>query len=343
MGLLCKPVGLDVAWICDSDEQRLARGAVAFPAATASPAWEDGLRADLDGVLLANDFDAHAPLAIRFLEHDVHVLSETAACVDAREATALAGAAAASRATYSFAENYVTHPHVRLIEHAVRGGEIGEPELLEAEYLHSLPPGALTALAGDPAHWRGRIGLTQYCTHTVSPILAVTGASPVEVSAWPVQTGDRPLAVVITIRLSSGALAVTKHGFLAGEPGSHWSWLSVRGTTGLAESIRSSGDAAWSVRVRREPWAGGEVATDEIRQPPELLLDGISVRRVDEGTARILSAFRATIEDRSPPLIGLGPAVEASLVGVAAADSLARGAAPVPAPSRSTPASPVRR
>lgn len=166
-------------------------------------------------------------------------------------------------------------------------------------------PHDLAALAGDPAHWRGRIAATQYCTHTVSPVLAVSGAHPVEATAWPVRDEERPHAVVIVVRLSSGALAMTRHGFLQGDQGSHWSWMSVRGSRGLVESVRSGGDRAWSVRLRRDRWAAGERPAEEERTPAELILGGERVPRMDEGTARIVAAFRATIGRGDPPLVGV--------------------------------------
>ncbi|MCA2208792.1 hypothetical protein [Nocardia rosealba] len=123
----------------------------------------------MDAVVLANDFDEHAPLAIAFLDRGIHVLSESAACVDERQAAALLAAERRSSATYSFAENYVFHPHVNLIRKALADGEISRPTLTEADYLHAMSPADVTGLIGDPAHWRGRIEPTAYCTHTLFP------------------------------------------------------------------------------------------------------------------------------------------------------------------------------
>jgi predicted dehydrogenase len=323
-------VGLNVVAGCDHDPARLA-GAADLPARFEN--WRDLLDVDLDGVVLADDFDTHAPLAIEFLERGVHVLSETAACVSAEEGRRLIAAEARSSATYSFAENYVVHPHVRLIQEVVDRGEIGQVELLEADYLHGLSPETVDALIGGPEHWRGRIAPTAYCTHTISPILAITGAYPVEVAAHAVVESSRPSAVVMVVRLSTGALAITRHGFLQGEPDSHWSWVSLRGARGIAESLRVPGDPAWSVRVRLEAWASGtEEAREEVRVPPAMVLNGAEVPRSIEGTAMVLSAFRATMENGAPPLIPVRPAVAASLVGVAGAESLLAGAAPVAVP-----------
>lgn len=329
----CRRLGMEVVAACDLNAARREAAREELPEAVFTERWEDLLDHRLDGVVLANDFDAHAPLAIAFLEQGVHVLSECAACVDEDEGRRLVAAVERSTATYSFAENYVYHPHVRLIRQAVEGGELGRVSLVEADYLHGMSPEAVAALIGDPDSWRGRISATAYCTHTLSPVLAITGAWPLEVSAFPADEADPGKAVVMTVRLSTGALAVTRHGFLQGEPDSHWSWLSVRGTQALAESMRAPGERSYSVRVRAEGWTRPDGAThEEERTPPPLTLDGQPVERQAEGTVRVLQGFRATVERGRPPLIPVRPAVAASLVGTAGAESLKNGSRPVRVP-----------
>ncbi|WP_446222488.1 Gfo/Idh/MocA family protein [Nocardia sp. IBHARD005] len=331
----CRRLGMEVVAACDRDPIRRAAAAELLPRVALFEDWGALLRYDLDAVVLANDFDEHAPLAIAFLERGIHVLSESAACVDEREATALLAAERRSAATYSFAENYVFHPHVQLIRNAVRAGEIGRVTLIEADYLHGMSPDDVSSLIGDPSHWRGRIEPTAYCTHTLSPILALTGELPTEVTAFPVDSTDSRQAVVMLVRLSGGGLAITRHGFLQGEPDSHWSWVSVRGTEGLAESVRAPGSRAWSVRVRKEGWTDRNgVTRDEERRPAPLTLpDGTLVEPKAEGTVRILEGLRACVEKGAPPLVPVGPAVAASLVGVAGARSLRDGSRPISVPN----------
>ncbi|POX40670.1 oxidoreductase [Streptomyces sp. Ru73] len=345
LAVWCRRLGIEVAAVCDIVAERRAAGREAFPRAFVAARWEELLEQPLDAVVLAHDFDAHAPPAVAFLERGVHVLSETAACVDAAEGRELIAAAERSRATYSFAENYVAHPHVRLLRQAADAGELGRISLIEADYLHGMAPSAVQELTGDPAHWRGRIAATAYCTHTLSPVLALTGAWPVEVTAFPVDLAEARGAVVMAVRLSSGALALTRHGFLQGEPDSHWSWVSVRGTRALAESVRAPGDRAWSVRVRTEAWAASDGRPHEVeRTPPALVLEGegAAVARGEEGTALILRAFRETVELGTEPLVGVRQAVAASLVGTAGAESLRNGSRPVPLPDFSGGEVPAR-
>lgn len=332
----CRQLGMDVVACCDRDADRHAEAQERLPGVEVIEDWRDLLERDLDGVILANDFDAHAPLAIAFLERGIHVLSEAAACADFAEGERLIKAVESSTATYSFAENYVVHPHVRAIREAIDAGELGRINLVEADYLHSMSPEVVRALIGDPNHWRGRIPPTAYCTHTLSPALALTDAWPTEVTAFPIDGQDLRAAVVLVVRLSNGALAVTKHGFLQGEPDSHWSWISVRGTHGIAESVRGEAERAWSVRVRADGWTRPDGQTREVERVPAAVdLNGKPVERRAEGTVLTLRAFQATVERGEPPMIPARSAVAASLVGVAGAESLTRGSVPVAMPDLS--------
>lgn len=326
-------IGIDVVAGCDVDPATAQRAATRMPALTLVEHWRELLHQDLDAVLLTNDFDAHAPLAMTFLEHGVHVLSETAACTTAQEGADLLATAQAAQATYSFAENYVLHPHVRLLRALAHQGTLGEIDLIEADYLHAMAPQAVHDLIGDPGHWRGRIPPTAYCTHSLSPILAITQATPMQVTAFPVHTSSPRQACVMAVRLSTGALALTRNGFLQGEPDSHWSRLSVHGTRAAAESGRSPGERAWSVRVRHQGWTRADGHTHEAEHTaPPVLVDGEPVPRGQEGTVLVLQGLRATVEEGTPPPVGVREAVAASLVGVAGARSLREGSVPIPVP-----------
>lgn len=323
-------LGFDVVVGCDLREPEGAGEAVP---GRFTRDWTELLGMDLDGVILADDFDAHAPRAVAFLDAGIHVLSETAACTSEEEGRQLVEAADASRASYSFAENYVVLPHVRLIAEIVATGEVGVAEVIEAEYLHGLSPEGTEGVLGAPGHWRRRISPTAYCTHTISPALEITGSRPTSVAAYGIGHGDSPTAVVLIVRLSTGAVVVARHGFLQGEPDSHWSWVSVRGTRGLVESVRGRGEAAWSLRLRAEAWTTptGEVR-EEPRVPEPLIVGDRRIERGAEGTVRVLQAFLATLDDGAPPLVPVRAAVDASLVGVVAARSIAGGGVPVPVP-----------
>src|SRR5258708_27916531 len=75
----CQMVGMEVVAICDLDCARLSSASSALGAVPYQD-YDAFLAHDMDGVILANYFDAHAPLAIKALKAGKHVMSETAAC-----------------------------------------------------------------------------------------------------------------------------------------------------------------------------------------------------------------------------------------------------------------------
>ncbi len=81
----CRRIGMRVVAACDRDAGRRDAAGKELPEVLLTDRWEDLLDLRLDGVVLANDSDAPAPLAIAFLGRGVHVLSERAACTSTAE------------------------------------------------------------------------------------------------------------------------------------------------------------------------------------------------------------------------------------------------------------------
>src|SRR5690348_7810149 len=75
----CQLVGMEVVAICDLDHARVSSASAALGAVPYQD-YDTFLAHDMEGVILANYFDAHAPLAIAALQAGKHVMSETAAC-----------------------------------------------------------------------------------------------------------------------------------------------------------------------------------------------------------------------------------------------------------------------
>jgi predicted dehydrogenase len=105
---LAQQARMQVVAVCERDDQR--REAAKSLGAAAYRDVEPFLDHAMDAVLLVNDFDQHAPVAIAALEQGLSVLSETAACRTVAEGVALVEAAERSAGVYMFAENYPTQP-----------------------------------------------------------------------------------------------------------------------------------------------------------------------------------------------------------------------------------------
>jgi predicted dehydrogenase len=122
--------------------------------AAASRDVEPFLGHGMDAVILVNDFDQHAPVAIGALDRGLSVLSETAACRTVAEGVALVEAAERSVGIYLFAENYPYMPLTREMRRRYAAGDIGDVRYAEAEYLDE--PADLTSMGNDRTHWRAR-------------------------------------------------------------------------------------------------------------------------------------------------------------------------------------------
>src|SRR5439155_13107239 len=79
LALSSQAAGMDIVAVCDlnNDQLRLASDALG---AVPYQDYDTFLGHDMDGIILANFFDEHAPLALKALNAGKHVMSETAAC-----------------------------------------------------------------------------------------------------------------------------------------------------------------------------------------------------------------------------------------------------------------------
>jgi predicted dehydrogenase len=169
---------MELVAVCERDDRR--RQAATASGAAAYQDVEPFLEHAMDAVILVNDFDQHAPVAIQALERGLSVLSERAACPTLSEGVALVEAAEHSSGVYMFTENYPYMPLTREMRRRYQAGDIGEVRYAEAEYLDE--PADLTAMVTDRTHWRVPTPATYYCTHSLAPVAAITGARPVQVS-----------------------------------------------------------------------------------------------------------------------------------------------------------------
>jgi predicted dehydrogenase len=210
---LAHQAGMQVVAVCERDDRHRQQAATALDA-TAYEDIDRFLDHAMDAVILVNDFDQHAPVAIQALDRGLSVLSETAACRTLAEGVALVEAAERSAGIYMFAENYPYMPFTREMRRRYQAGDIGEIRYAEAEYLDD--PADLAAMANDRAHWRARTPATYYCTHSLAPVAAITGTRPVQVSGFVAPTASGPEALerarqgrgwaaLLVVRLDNGA------------------------------------------------------------------------------------------------------------------------------------------
>jgi predicted dehydrogenase len=340
---LAQHAGMQVVAVCERDDRRREEAAQAL-GATGYRDGESFIGHAMDAVILVNDFDQHAPVAIQALDRGLSVLSETAACRTLAEGVALVEAAERSAGVYMFAENYPYIPFAQEMRRRYEAGDIGEVRYAEAEYLDE--PADLMSMVNDRAHWRARTPATHYCTHSLAPVAAITGTRPVQVSGFVVPSGGDPearerarrgrgWAALLVVRLDNGAVFKSLHGFL--EAGQQ-SWVRVHGDRGLMENLRHGDtrtlrvvwDATGDENGQRAeevflPWPPGFPATDA-----DPMGDGVA-------ETLMLRDFADAVRQRMPSEQDVYFGVELSVTGIQAMRSSLAGSTPVDVPDLRRP------
>ena len=153
---------------------------------------EEFLAQDMDAVLVATYATAHADHAIKCLRAGKHVLSEVPAFFTPTEGVRLVEAVEETGLVYQLAENYPFSAVNRYLARKYREGLFGKIIYAEFSYLHETLRLTYTYLNGQPVEpghtvhtWRSWLNSHYYCTHSLGPVMVITGARPVRVVALP--------------------------------------------------------------------------------------------------------------------------------------------------------------
>ena len=209
--------------------------------------FSEFLKHDMDAVVLANYATEHAPLAIECLKNGKHVLSEVLPVQTMKEAVELVEAVESSDKIYAYAENYCFMPCNMEMRRLYKNGTLGEFEYGEGEYMHNCEPIWHCITQGNPHHWRNTMHALYYCTHSIGPLIHITGLKPVKVTGFELPYNARMarcgakagFAGVEMITLENGALIKSLHGV---GPSRNSIWYSIYGSKGRAESAREDAE-----------------------------------------------------------------------------------------------------
>jgi len=186
------------------------------------PSFDDFIQHDMDAVILANYAHEHATFGIRLLESGRHIMTECLTCANLKEAVELIEAVERTGKVYAYAENYCYTPVRWEMRERYRRGDIGELMYAEGEYLHDCSSIWPEITYGQRDHWRNRKYSTFYCTHSIGPILKMTGLRPVKVIGLETQNmpymwnlgSNTPVCGMEMITLENGAIFKSVHGGL---------------------------------------------------------------------------------------------------------------------------------
>ncbi len=189
--------------------------------------FDEFIAQDLDAVVLANYANEHAPFAIRAMKAGKHVLSEVLPCQTMAEAVELIETVEATGKVYAYAENYCYMDHTFEMWRRYKNGDIGDVMYAEGEYIHDCGSIWPQITYGERSHWRNRMHPNFYITHSLGPIITITGRRPVRVvgfetnvAEWMAKVGLSTGAGLEIVTLDNGAVAKSVHCWLKREPGS---------------------------------------------------------------------------------------------------------------------------
>ena len=229
--------------ICDKWEKGLDKMREKYgDAVTYYTSYDEFLKHDMDVVILANYANEHAPFAIKAMKAGKHVFSEVLPAQCLAEAVELVETVEQTGMKYCYLENYCYMSAPREMKRLYAAGSLGELEYGEGEYIHNCEPIWASITYGERDHWRNRMYTTFYCTHSIGPIVHITGLRPVRVVGAELSFNERcaregcltgSLGIEL-MTMENGAVVRSTHRQLAKDS----VWYSLYGTKGHAESAR---------------------------------------------------------------------------------------------------------
>lgn len=205
--------------------------------------FDEFFKHDMDAVMLANYAHEHAKYAIKFLRSGRHVMTECLTMANMAEAVELIEAVEQSGKVYCYSENYCYAPARWEMRELYRKGVIGELMYAEGEYIHDCSSIWPSITYGQRDHWRNQNSAVFYCTHSIGPIIHMTGLRPVQVVAFETQSMPfmRDLGMpagcagMEIVTLENGAILKSVHGNLKSYK-HHYNY-QLNGTLGCLQDL----------------------------------------------------------------------------------------------------------
>ena len=185
-----------VTAVCDLKEERTAEGVkLCRSAVKICRDFDELIASEIDAVYIANNFNEHAAYAIRAMRSGKDVLSECTSAITMKECVELWETVEETGRKYMLAENEPYTKQNLELERMYREGSLGKLLYAEGEYNHYIDEGSkknIPGLAEGKYHWRKYMPRTYYLTHSLGPLMFMTGEWPVSVSGVAVHSENAP-------------------------------------------------------------------------------------------------------------------------------------------------------
>jgi predicted dehydrogenase len=336
----------EVVAICDKNEQILEKQKEqpGSEHVTFYKSFDEFICHDMDAVVLANYANEHAPFAIKCLERGLHVYSEVLPVQTMKEAVELIEAVEKSGKVYAYGENYCFMPAPREMKRLYHEGKIGEFEYGEGEYIHNCEPIWASITYGEEDHWRNNMYATYYCTHSLGPIIHMTGLRPVRVTGFEGGMNERRLRVgskagsfgMEMVELENGGIVKSIHGDLY----KNSIWYTVYGSKGRMESGREdAGSSVATIYVNADEYSGEYGASHLTSYDPKNTDE--RVNDFGHGGSDYYTMFyflQRILGDKDADIIDVYEALDMFLPGLFAYRSVLEGGVPMEVPDLRNPA-----
>jgi len=298
------------------------------------------LEHDFDAVVIANYATEHAPAVIKALHAGKHVMSECMAMFTMAEGVELIEAVERSNKVYLFAENYPFMVENMEMQRIFRTGELGDFRYGEAEYIHPASIDQHIALYTGPNHWRSWLPITYYCTHSMGPLMLITGTVPTQVNGFVVphdfddpQNGPGCLQIddcmsILMCKMDNGALTKVMPYAKLRDHGNRCRICCNRGSMEWTQGF----DAMLRIRKESIDWPGG--TPHDIYYHPQYPAEFSEARKSGHGGGDYFTLyyFAKAIREGGRPLIDVYMATAMTAIGIQGYKSALQGGIPMEIP-----------
>jgi predicted dehydrogenase len=333
--------------VCDIDAGRREESKRYFGAPEMYEAYSEMIaRSDIDAVIISTPMMLHAPQSVEALAKNIHVLSEVTAAVSMDECRALVAAAAASKALFLMAENYIYTRANSMVRELARRNMFDVPYYAEAEYIHELKQ--LNEETPWRRRWQTGVNGITYGTHSLGPVLTwfpgerVTAVSCAgsghhyrDARNSPYENED---TCVMLCRMSGGGLVKIRVDMLSERPHAMTNY-SLQGTGGCYESARAEGEKnrIWLASKRQKSWS--DLWEFEREFLPEVWKRYASVaEKMGHGGSDLFTIieFLSAVRDNRAPDTDIHAAMDMTAPGLVAQESIANNHEWLPVPDSRT-------
>lgn len=213
-----KALNIDVVAGCDFNDHIRGNFVKNFPDIPVTDNEDEFLKMDIDAVLVATWFPSHADHCIKALNAGKHVMCEVTSFMKPSDGVRLVEAVEKSGKVYNLLENYPFMKSNMMARKLWQEGLFGDFVYAEYDYHHDCRTLQYTYIDSTPVtpgyelhNWRSWLNGLYYNTHSLGPVMQITGLRPIEVTAPPISV-DQPGCILpgepnlSIVRMSNGGI-----------------------------------------------------------------------------------------------------------------------------------------